>query len=120
MDTKKYLDSDWLKAKVNVQDGDHIRYLDEGANDVDRDGKDRLIVLVGVVKGTEIVAQKKFQVNKTNLKATAAMYGFNTKGWIGKEMRVNIVKKPDLQGRLVDAVALSSPNTDANGDIIQE
>lgn len=119
MDTRKFVDTEWVKANINTKDGDHLRFLDEGKIESNREGVDQLITLVGIVRNGELIAQKKFQVNRTNNKAIAAVYGFDSVGWVNKEMRVNIIKKQNPQtGQLVDSVALSAPNQSLAGEVI--
>jgi hypothetical protein len=111
------MDTEWLKANINVKDGDNVRILDEGAIEQNKEGKDQLVMTVGVVRNSAIIAQKKFQLNKTNHKVVAGAFGFDSKNWIGKEFQVNVVKKQDPSGRLVDSVALSMPGLDAEGNV---
>jgi hypothetical protein len=78
--------SKFLKLGSNVSDGDVIRFLDAPTMDAD----DKLICNVGIIpKGfKEMTERKKFQVNKTNYKATAAIFGPDCDHWVGKEMQV--------------------------------
>ena len=119
MDTRKFVDTEWVKANINTKDGDHLRFLDEGRSEPNKDGEDQLVMLVGIVRNGELIAQKKFQVNRTNNKVIASIHGFDTKNWVNKEMRANVVKKQNPQtGQLVDSIALSAPNVSVDGDVI--
>ncbi len=118
MDTRSYVDSEWLKAKINVQDGDHIRIEDEGVHD-DSGERPRLNLTVTVVHDGKDIYSKKFSPNKTNMEVIQKLHGFDSKKWIGKELRVNIEKVRNPQtGQKVDGIALSAPNTDAEGNVI--
>jgi hypothetical protein len=118
MDTRKLMDSDWVKAGINVKNGDHLRILDEGTIVPNQKGEDQLELNVEIIRDGQGLAKKKFTLNKTNHKAIASAAGFDSARWIGKEFRVNIVKKQDPSGRLVDSVALSLPNVDAEGNVV--
>ena len=111
MDSRRYMDSEWLKAGINVEDGDLIRFLDEGKNEVNKEGQDQLVFTVGVVRDGKVVAQKKFQLNRTNNKSVSALYGYDTKGWVDKEMKAVIVQRQNPKGELVDSVALVPPGS---------
>ena len=80
--------SKFLKAGVNIEEGDIIRFLDIPAFDAEN----HLVATVGIMpKGfSQMTEQKKFQINKTNFKAISALYGTNSDNWKGKEMEVHI------------------------------
>jgi hypothetical protein len=118
MDTRTLMDSEWVKPNINVKNGDHLRILDEGHIVPDKKGEDQLELNVEIVRDGEVLSTKKFSLNKTNHKAIAGAHGYDSKHWIGKKFRVNIVKKQNPQGQLVDSIALSLPNVDAEGNII--
>ena len=109
MDSREHMDSEWVKAGINVEDGDLLRFLDSGKDEVNKEGKNQLVFMVGIVRDGEVIKQKKFQVNITNNKAISALYGYETKDWEGKEMKVVIVKRQNPKGELVDGVALVPP-----------
>lgn len=79
-------DSKFLKIGVNIEEGDVIRFLDEGY----KDDEGNWIFMVGVRPNgfKEMTAQKKFQLNKTNFKSVSALYGTNSDEWVGKEMQI--------------------------------
>jgi hypothetical protein len=120
MDTRNLMDSEWVKAHLNVKNGDHLRILDEGTVVKNQKGEDQLELNVEVLRDGSVLYRKKFSLNKTNHKVIAAKCGFDSKNWVGQEFRANIVKKQDPNGRLVDSVALSLPNIDAEGNIIHD
>jgi hypothetical protein len=91
MDTREHLGGEWLKANINVFDGDHIKFVDEGVTE-EKDDRKRLVMTVLILKDGEPQKTKKFSLNKDNLKAIQALFGFESKKWKNKEMRVNVVK----------------------------
>ncbi len=99
--------SEWLKIGVNVATGDTIRFIDAGILD---DDTERYVFQVEIYHDGLMTEKKKFNLNKTNFKAVAAVYGTNSDAWVGKEMIVNSVKtrNPAL-GVLVDSIALTAP-----------
>jgi hypothetical protein len=118
MDTRSYVDSEWLKAKINVNNGDHIRIEDEGTDDGESE-KPRLILKVTVIADGKDVHTKKFSPNKTNMEVIQRLKGFDSKKWIGAEFRVNIEKVRNPQTNLkVDGIVLSAPNVDSDGNVI--
>lgn len=109
---KPKFESPWLKANDNVKHGDYVRFMDEGTERPSNDGKGTDCILrVGVIPQgqKEVVTEKQFQLNKTNYKATAEIYGSDTKGWIGKEMQVVLIKASNMRGGIVDAIRLVHP-----------
>lgn len=80
--------SPFLKPEINVFEGDVIRFLDIPLMGLD--GK--LVGTVGIIPVgfKDMTEQKKFQINKTNFKAIAKLYGTNTDGWKGKEVQIHI------------------------------
>lgn len=109
---KPKFESPWLKANENVKHGDYVRFLDEGTERPSKDGKGNdYIMRLGVIPqaSKEISVEKQFQLNKTNYKATASVYGADTKNWVGKEMQVVVIKTQNIQGGIVDAIRLVHP-----------
>lgn len=106
--------SEWLKAGDNVRQGDHIRFLDEGH----KDEKDQWVFKVGVIVGGsgEISVTKKFSLNKKNFNAISKVYGSNSDKWLGKEMRVTVIKVENPKtGDIVPAVRLQAPGVVEEG-----
>lgn len=118
MDTRQLMDSAWVKPNINVKQGDHLRIMNEGKIVPKKKGEDQLELTVAVIRDGETLYEKQFSLNKTNHKAIAAAHGFDSSKWVTKEFRVNIVKKQDPSGRLVDSVVLSLPNVDADGNVM--
>jgi plasmid maintenance system antidote protein VapI len=106
--------SKWLKAEVNVQHGDFIRFLDKG---VLKD--DQWVFTVGVIPQETpgfIKEQKYFGLNKKNFDAIKKVYGSNSDNWLNKEMQVDIrmIENPKT-GEEVAAVRLKAPGSLAEG-----
>lgn len=80
--------SKFLKPNVNCEEGDVIRFLDIPM----MDAEDKLMCNVGIIPSgfKEMTEKKKFQINKTNFKAIAALFGSNTDNWKGKEMQIHV------------------------------
>ena len=108
-------DSEFLKAGVNVIEGDKIRFLDAGQ----KDSKDRWIFQVAVISGKtgNVRSQKKFSLNKTNFNAIASHYGGNSDGWVGKEMNVSVVMVQDPSGKAVKGIRLVGKDDVANNSL---
>lgn len=102
-------DSEFLKAKVNVEHGDLIRFMDAGFQQEDGRWILKVAVLDKETKMAKTEKAKKFSLNKANFKAISAQYGDNSDNWVGKEMEVMIIKTQNPQGELVDAVRLIKP-----------
>lgn len=100
--------TDWVKINENTLEGDIIQFLDVGTLDPDTE---RHVFNVAIFRKGEIVeASKKFNLNKTNFKEVAKLYGTNSDAWINKEMSVSKIKVRNPQtGGLVDSIALSAP-----------
>lgn len=101
--------TEWLKINENVNNGDHIKFLNAGVLDGEKDAWE---FDVQVYKGKEAGVTKKFNLNKTNFKAISALYGTNSDNWVGKFMRIEKVKARNPQlGTMVDSILLIEPNT---------
>lgn len=100
--------SEWLKIGVNVEEGDHIKFMDVGEFDAE---KGNWTFNVGVFRNGAVIETKKFTLNKTNFNAVKEVYGGNSDNWLMKNMKVSKIKTRNPQtGLLVDAVALSKPD----------
>ncbi len=110
---KDKLDSEWLKANVNIKHGDIIRIIDDT-----EDAEGNIVLTVGIVEDGELTKQKKFQLNRTNLKTVAKVYGFESEKWKNKDFQVSVYKARNPQtGELVDAILLSLPNMQPDTEI---
>jgi hypothetical protein len=99
-------DPDPVRPDLNVRDGDHIRILDKTVMELNDKGELKSVIVVGIVRGGEIIARKNFELDKMNYNAIATVHGSN---WLNQEMRINIVRKHAESGRLIDTIALSLP-----------
>lgn len=110
--------SKWLKAEVNVQHGDFIRFLDKGK--LEKQGnEEQWVFTVGVIPQETpglIKDQKLFGLNKRNFDAIKKVYGSNSDNWLNKEMQVDIrmIENPKT-GEEVAAVRLKAPGAMAEG-----
>lgn len=114
--------SNWLKIDKNVKHGDIIKFLDEGEvvqNGVNDKGQARysLNITVEVQRTGDI---KTFSVNTGNRKIVQALYGADTKNWVGKEMEVMKVRVRSPKGESVDSIELVQPNHRADGSVVHE
>lgn len=118
MDIRSHLDSEFLKPRINVNQGDIIKILNEGEDEEFR-GQKRFILLVVILDDDgKAKTQKRFTINKTNFKFLSANFGFESKNWIGKEAQVNIVKVNNPStGQLTDGIVLTLPNITPEGDV---
>ena len=100
--------SEWLKIGVNVEAGDHIRFLDAGVMDPDKGSWE---FNVGIIHNGAPTESKKFNLNKTNSKAVVELYGDETDSWVGKLMKIASIKVRNPQsGAMVDSIALEKPD----------
>jgi len=86
--------SDYIKADVDVKQGDIIKILDEGIeteneNFTNDDGTPKIdhIFKISLVDGEE----RKISMNKTSLKKFVEKYGNESTMWVGKTAVVNVV-----------------------------
>ena len=119
MDTRKFLDSDYVKANVNVKQGDIVKIVGD-INVEEKDGKDKIDIPVLILRNGNEIATKKLGLNRTNHKFIAEKFGFESSKWMGKEFQVNVAKVRDPSGKFVDGIALSLPNVDLEGEVINE
>lgn len=98
--------SKWLKAGVNVKQGDIITFVNVG----EQDKNQQWIFTVRVESTGE---EKLFSLNKKNFNAISALYGKNSDSWVGKRMKIRVttVENPKT-GEEVEAVRLVDPARD--------
>src|SRR5271157_1201351 len=104
--------SKWLKARENVQHGDYVKFLDAGVLTNAGTPNEKWTFKVSVIpkdNPSAVGPEKDFTLNKTNFKAISAIYGTNSDNWVGKQMRVGIIRVQNMQGQMVAAVRLSAP-----------
>ena len=106
---KIYIDSPWLKANLNIKQGDRIRFVSEGIKDKD----DKWVFDVAVIdkRSDTAVRTKKFSLNKVNLDAIVSVFGTDdSERWVGQEMEVYFVVTENPRSReMVDAIRLKAP-----------
>jgi len=90
--------SDYIKADVDVKQGDIIVINDEGIeqeneNFTNDDGTPKIdhIFKIVLADGEE----RKISMNKTSLKKFVEKYGNETKEWVGKKAIVNVIMNPN-------------------------
>src|SRR6266446_4159924 len=115
--------SKYLKAEVNVQHGDFIRFLDKGKFD---EKMEQWVFTVGIIPQEVpgfIKEQKLFSLNKKNFDAIKKVYGSNSDNWLNKEMQVDVrrIENPKT-GEEVPAVRLKAPGSlaEPHGDEDEE
>ena len=95
--------SKWLKADVNVKEGDTITFLNTGEFDKKQEQ------WVFKVRVNRTGDEKLFGLNKKNFTAIEALYGKNSDSWVGKNMKVKIVTVESPRGGEVEAIRLYDP-----------
>jgi len=86
--------SDYIKADVDVKQGDFITIINEGIEQesesfTNDDGTPKVdhIFKITLENGEE----RKISMNKTSLRKFVEKYGLETSAWVGKEAVVNVV-----------------------------
>lgn len=111
---KLTLDSAYLKAGVNINDGELITFQDEGKTEKDEKNKrTRTVFNVTTPKGEE----KLCSPNNTSLRNIIVVYGDDTKEWVGKQARVNILSQM-IDNELTKVIYLSAPDRDLEGNVV--
>jgi len=107
-------ESKFLKAGINIKDGDIIKFLDEG-EEVDGQWGKKVQIKVETPNGEE----KILTLNNSSRGNMVSYYGSSSDGWIGKEARINVVKMM-VRGKMINVITLTEPNVDINGDVITQ
>ncbi len=111
---KVTIDSAFLKAGVNIKDGELITFADEGKTEQDKkSGKARTIFTVT----TPSEDDKLYGPNNTSLRAMIELYGDDTKDWVGKKARVNILSQM-IDGEMTKVIYLTAPDRDLEGNVV--
>ena len=95
--------SRFLKANVNVKEGDTITFLNTGEFDKKQEQ------WVFKVRINRTGDERLFGLNKKNFNAIAGLYGKNSDAWVGKNMKVRVVTVDNPRGGEVEAVRLADP-----------
>lgn len=112
---KVKIESAFIQAGVDVRDGDIIKFLNEGEEKANPkfDNKKQFSILVRTDEGVE----KKMSINNTSKRNMIATYGDDSKDWVLKDARVNIIKQL-VSGELKSVIILTAPNIDLEGNPI--
>ena len=103
--TKKVtVQGEWAKAKEDINEGDLINILDEGKI-VDGDYGERKVFTISTVDGEE----KMLSFNQTTINYLIDAFGNETKEWIGKRVKVWIMKS-NIAGKIKFVVYLTAPD----------
>ena len=103
------LQGEYVKAGVDIKDGDFITILDEGTI-IPGDFGDRHTFKIDTPKG-----EKLMSFNQTSLNNLVDAYGEETSGWIDKKIKVFIVKQ--MVGNTLRNVAyLTGEGWDMDGE----
>ena len=86
--------SDYIKADVDVKQGDIITINDEGIEQENEqftndDGTPKIDHIFKILLSTG--EERKISMNKTSLKKIVEKYGLETSAWVGKKVVINIV-----------------------------
>lgn len=98
---KVRLESNFVKANVNVKDGDIISLLDEGKYVVTKFGK-ALNFTAKLSDGEE----KTYTANGTTQKNLTNEYGDDTKNWMNKNLKVWVVRQV-VKGKMTNVLYLT-------------
>ncbi len=83
----------WLKSS-DVKSGDVLKIVDEGKNVTsgkftnEKTGEPKIQFVLKVLHNGQ---ERDFTINSTNDKTLIRSFGQETKGWIGKEIKVDII-----------------------------
>ena len=87
--------SDFIAPNVDVKDGDKITIVDEGAyNTLPTDPNKEVLTFWVVVPNGD---KKKLSMNATSQRRCIASWGSESKEWVDKQCRVEIVKQQVFQ-----------------------
>lgn len=100
----------FAKKGTDYKDRDNITILNEGAKVEGQFGV-RDIFKVRVPSGEEL----SFTFNKTSINSMIDAFGDDSKGWIGKEVKVWLILQ-NVQGKMVKVAYVSHPDADIDDD----
>jgi len=110
------IDSPYLQAGADVKDGEHVVFKDEGELTETKFGEK-----LNITVSTPMAGDKILTLNTTSRNNMVKLYGTDTKKWIGKEARANVMKNAiGGSGEIKTWVILTEPNKDTQGDVIIE
>ncbi|MEI6580824.1 MAG: hypothetical protein WCO07_01485 [bacterium] len=94
---KTSIAGEWAKPKEDINQGDVIEILNEGAT-VSGEYGDRQVFKIKTKNG-----EKNLSFNQTSLNYLIDAYGDDTKTWVGKKANVTIIKM-NVSGKFRDIV----------------
>jgi len=104
VEKKISVQGDWIKLKEDVDEGDLVEITDAGQI-IAGDFGDRHTFKVETAKGDV----KNMSFNQTSMNYLIDVYGGETEKWIGKKVKVWIVKS-NVAGKLRNIAYLTAPN----------
>jgi hypothetical protein len=105
-------ESKFLKVGINIKDGDMITFKNEGKLEPGKWG-DKIQIEVQ----TPNLENKLLSLNNASRSNMIELYGRDSKNWVGKEARVNIVKQM-VANEMKNIIVLTAVNTDAEGSVL--
>ncbi len=100
---KVSISGDWAKKGEDIKDSDIVVMLDAGTT-ITGDYGDRQVFKIKTRNG-----EKLLSFNQTSINNLIDAYGEETENWVGKNVKVWIVKA-SVGGKLKDVVYLSAPD----------
>ena len=100
---KTSVGGEWVKKGVDIKDGDETVILNEGSI-VPGDYGDRHVFKIKTKNG-----EKNVSFNQTSLNACFESFGEESEHWVGKQVKVTIVKQ-NVAGKFVDVAYLAPPD----------
>ena len=97
---KTSVSGEWCKAGIDIKEGDLITILNGGETVAGEFG-DRSVFKVKVSSG-----EKNLSFNQTSINNLISAYGDDTQNWVGKEVKVFIVKQM-IDGKLRNVAYLT-------------
>lgn len=105
--------SKYVKANVNVKEGDIVMFVNGGEEKPDQRGNPKLNITVRLPNGDE----KDMSINGTSERNMRKEYGNNSDLWIGKEARVWI-KEETVGDSFKDVIYLTHPAKNLKGEVV--
>ena len=104
------IESSFIKAGVNIQDGEIVQLLDEGEYKTIKgsDGKSKEVLQFQLQLSSGEV--KTYTMNITTQREMISAFGDDSKEWIGKKLKANIVKQLAF-GKMTNVLVLTPAGT---------
>lgn len=100
---KTSVGGEWAKKGVDYSNGDVVKIVN-GGSIVSGDYGDRHVFSIRTKNG-----EKNQTFNQTSMNACIDAFGEETEEWIGKDVKVTIVKQ-NVSGKFIDVVYLAHPD----------